>query len=263
MVPEAPAPDSCLFLDVDGTLIDIAATPDAVVVPPALLDALRRAEDRLGGALALVSGRSVADLDRLFSPRHLRASGVHGAEIRFEPGPGGVESRAEPVPDEARAALASLLDGFPACFMEDKGFSIAVHYRAAPDAAGPLRGALDRLLRGREGRGLALMPGHSVFELKRPGVDKGGAVAAFMGRAPFAGRRPVFVGDDVTDEPGFAAARAHGGRAYSVTRDVAGTDATFPDPAAVRRWLAAAGDASPQRIARSARTGPGGITMPE
>lgn len=236
-----PASDACLFLDVDGTLVDIAPTPDAVVVPPSLLDALRRAEERLGGALALVSGRSIADLDRLFRPLRLRASGVHGAEFRFAPGNEALWSKAEPIPAPVWEDLTSLLRAFPASFAENKGFSFAVHYRAAPDTGGHLREALDLFLRDRSGSGLGLMPGHYVFELKRPDVDKGAAIADFLQRAPFAGKRPVFVGDDVTDIPGFAMARGRGGLAYSVTRPFANVDGTFPDPDAVRRWLAGVG----------------------
>lgn len=253
MVPEPSAfdellaSDACLFLDVDGTLIDIAATPDAVVVPPSLLDALRRAEERLGGALALVSGRSVADLDRLFHPLRLRASGVHGAEFRFAPGDAALWTKAEPIPARVWDDLASMLRAFPASFAENKGFSFAVHYRAAPETGERLREALGLFLRDRPASGLALMPGHFVFELKRPNVDKGAAIADFLDRPPFAGKRPVFVGDDVTDIPGFAMARGRGGFAYSVARPFAGVDGTFPDPEAVRRWLAGIGgtDASP------------------
>ncbi len=237
MIPKLPPADACLFFDVDGTLVDIAPTPDAVRIVPGLLDDLAAAERICGGALALVSGRSVAQLDRLFTPRRFTASGVHGAEFRFAGGT--LRAKAEPIPAAVRDAIRETARAFPASIVEDKGFSVAVHYRAAPDTGPRLRGALERLRETWRDSGLALLPGHFVFELKRPGVDKGGAIAELMGQAPFAGRCPVFVGDDVTDLPGFAAVEARGGRAYAVGRDLPGTRGTFADPAAVRAWLAA------------------------
>ena len=235
MVPEPPPPDACLFLDVDGTLIDIAPTPDAVRVPPGLVEALRRAERVFGGALALVSGRSIAELDRIFAPLTLQASGVHGAEFRF--GDGERWAKAAPIPAPAWDDLQGLLRAFPASLVENKGFSFAVHYRAAPETGSRLREALELFLAERIDLGLAILPGHCVFELKRPGVDKGAAIADFMARAPFAGRRPVFIGDDVTDAPGFAAVSGRGGFAYSVSQAFPGVLGTFADPAAVRLWL--------------------------
>lgn len=238
MIPEPAPPNACLFLDVDGTLIDIAPTPDAVRVPPGLLDALRAAERVLGGALALVSGRSITELDRIFAPLHLKASGVHGAEFRFGDEKEARWTKAEPIPPAAWDDLLELLRAFPASLVENKGFSFAVHYRAAPDTAARLRGALELFLAQRVDLGLAILPGHSVFELKRPDIDKGAAIADFMGRPPFAGRRPVFIGDDVTDTPGFRTVKDHGGLAYSVSHAFPGVLGTFTNPAAVRRWLA-------------------------
>lgn len=238
MIPESPPRDACLFLDVDGTLIDIALTPDAVHVPPGLLHALVRAERVFGGALALVSGRSITDLDRIFAPLRLKASGVHGAEFRFGDD-GAVEViGAAPIPPSAWADLAALLADFPGTLAENKGFSFAVHYRTAPACEPRLREALELFLAERIDLALAIMPGHCVFELKRPQIHKGAAIAGFMGRAPFAGRRPVFIGDDVTDAPGFLAVRDRDGWAYSVGRPFPGVVATFADPAAVRLWLA-------------------------
>lgn len=240
MVPEPPPHDACLFLDVDGTLIDIAPTPDAVDVPPSLVAALQRAERALDGALALVSGRSIDQLDRLFAPLSLKASGAHGAEFRF--GDGDARwAKAAPIPAPVFDELRALLRDFPASLVEDKGFSYAVHYRAAPDTGPRLHEALGGFLAARPGLGLAILPGHCVYELKRPDIDKGAAIADFMDRAPFAGRRPVFIGDDVTDAPGFLAVRARGGLAYSVGRVFPGVVGTFAEPAAVRHWLAGIG----------------------
>ena len=238
MVPEPPPLDACLFLDVDGTLIDIAPTPDAVSVPPGLIQTLRRAERIFGGALALVSGRSISELDRIFAPLRLRASGVHGAEFRFGGDEAARWTKAVPLPPEAWDDLLDLLQDFPDSLVENKGFSFAVHYRAAPETRSRLRGALELFLAQRVDLGLVILPGHFVFELKRPDIDKGAAIADFMERAPFAGRRPVFIGDDVTDAPGFIAVRNRGGFAYSVTSAFPGVLGTFTDPAAVRRWLA-------------------------
>ena len=238
MIPEPPPPDACLFLDVDGTLIDIAPTPDAVRVPSGLIAALRGAERALGGALALVSGRSIDELDRIFAPLRLKASGVHGAEFRFGHDEATRWTKGEPIPAAAFAELQEAMRAFPASLIENKGFSYAVHYRAAPGTGPALREALQRFLDARAGLGLAIMPGHCVYELKRPAIDKGAAITDFMSRDPFAGRRPVFIGDDVTDAPGFVAVRDRGGLAYSVSRAFPGVAGTFADPAAVRRWLA-------------------------
>lgn len=235
MIPEPPPPNACLFFDIDGTLVDIAPTPDAVRVAPGLLDDLAAAERLCGGALALVSGRSVAQIDGIFAPKRFTASGVHGAQFRLAEGE--AWAAAEPIPDSFRNEVRDLARSFPASLVEDKAYSMAVHYRAAPDTGPRLKDALERLRDTRRDLGLALLPGHFVFELKRPGVDKGGAIGALMGRAPFAGRCPVFIGDDVTDLPGFAAVEERGGRAYAVGRDLPGTRGTFADPAAVRAWL--------------------------
>ena len=237
MIPAPLPPGSCLFLDVDGTLLDIVATPGAVEVPDGLLQSLSLAEEQLDGALALVSGRRIAELDRIFAPLRLKVSGVHGAEFRFGPATSDVWIKAEALPDQSWGDLLLLLRAFPASLVENKVYSFAVHYRAAPETGPTLRAALDRFLAERTGLGLAILTGHFVFELKRPGIDKGAAIADFMGRTPFTGRRPIFIGDDVTDEPGFRAVTRLGGSAYSVAQAFPDVRGTFDDPAAVRHWL--------------------------
>ena len=238
MRPEPPPENACLFLDVDGTLIDIASTPDSVVVPGGLIGDLARAEDRLGGALALVSGRTITDLDRLFAPLTLKASGVHGSEFRFGDDPAHLWVKAAPLPAEGWLALSALLSSFPRVFAENKTYSYAVHFRAAPELASRLRFALDVFLSERPDLGLQILDGHCVYDLKRPDIDKGAAIEHFMARPPFLGRCPVFIGDDVTDAPGFHTVRELGGQAYSVRDVLPDVTGTFVDPAAVRSWLA-------------------------
>jgi trehalose 6-phosphate phosphatase len=245
---EWPADRMALFLDVDGTLIEFAPRPEAVRVPPDLADALARAERRLGGALALVSGRAIADLDRLMTPLRLRAIGLHGAELRATPDAAPPATAALPaaVVDAARA----LLPAFPGTWLEDKGPSFAVHYRAVPSLGGELGAALARFVhRAAEDRfvhraaedganpRLELMAGELVYEIKPAGFDKGSALSQFMRLPPFAGRRPVFVTDHAIDRAGIEAAASLGGCALSVGRKLPGAVACFRDPASVREWL--------------------------
>jgi trehalose 6-phosphate phosphatase len=221
----------------DGTLIDFAATPDAVQVPADLVPALEGAARRLDGALALLSGRSIAELDRLTAPLALPASGLHGGEIRAGFG-GPVEVVAHAgLPARLRPDLADLLATFPAAMVEDKGLSVAVHYRRAPELRAELGNALLRYVTGGEATGVELRAGELVYELKPAGFDKGRSLRHFMGRAPFAGRRPVFVSDHPIDQAGFDAADALGGFGISVGRQMPGVACSLPNPTAVRAWL--------------------------
>lgn len=226
-----------LFLDVDGTLLDIAESPTAVCVPRELRAALECLHRRLGGALALVSGRPLDDLDRLFTPLRLPACGVHGAQWRVHAD--------EPLHHETAASLAApvrerlhaLARSHAGILSEDKGSSFALHYRAAPAAGQVLAAALHALLSGPEGAGLRLLPGKMVFEVIAHGSDKAQAIRRFLEVAPFAGRRPLFIGDDVTDEPALALMPELNGLALSVGRLLPGASAVFADPAAVRAAL--------------------------
>jgi trehalose 6-phosphate phosphatase len=234
--PPAPADDWALFLDVDGCLLDFADAPDAVTVPHALratLDAIAR---RLQGAVALVSGRSLASLDALFSPLALPASGLHGIERRNRdrkvPAPTPPPAM-EAIRDEARQVARD----YPGALVEDKGAALALHWRVAPQAAAALRAfadvALPRL------PGYRLQHGDSVVELRPAHGDKGEAILALMDEAPFRGHVPVFVGDDLTDESGFAIVNAHGGISVLVgDREPSAAHYGLPDPEAVRAWLA-------------------------
>ncbi|MDI4658458.1 trehalose-phosphatase [Xanthobacter autotrophicus] len=240
--PDLPFPAVCaqvradthaFFLDVDGSLIDIADHPDAVQVPEHLPQVLAALAEQADGALALVSGRTIQSLDMLLHPFGFAAAGSHGAQMRLAPD-GKILSA--PALDVALAReVTAVADGFDGVFAEDKGTAIAVHYRAAPDAALTLRRALLDVLGARQD--VRLMPGHCVFEVKPASLDKGTAVADFMGRAPFAGRIPLFIGDDFTDEAGFCAVAARGGLALAVGAPRPGAHGVLADPRSVRAFL--------------------------
>ena len=227
-----------MFLDVDGTLLDIAPRPEAVVVTDGLCHDLAAAEHALDGALALVSGRPIAELDHLLAPLRLRSSGVHGAEIRPEAG-APVENVARGCLDEkAWRELTRLLGDFAGSFAENKKVSFAVHYPESTNVAA-LKAALERLMQrlGERGMPMRLLAGKRVFEVQLRGFDKGRAIARFMATPPFAGRTPVFIGDDEIDRAAFDAVLAEGGLAYSVGPALPGLSGAFADPPAVRVWL--------------------------
>lgn len=213
MVDDLPVPgegqDWALFLDVDGTLLELAEHPDAVIVPEGLPHLLARLRDSLGGALALVSGRSIASLDRLLGEARLDAAGCHGAEWRR-----GLESGVLAGADEvvARVAerLARFAEGFPLAMVEVKAHSVAFHYRPPTLDAELARKLAGAALGGLESR-FRLLDGKRVVEILPGGAGKGEAIAQFLEHPPYAGRVPVFVGDDVTDEEGFREVNARGG----------------------------------------------------
>lgn len=231
--------DIGLFLDVDGTLLDIAPRPDAVEVKAGLVNDLAAVERALGGALALVSGRPIAELDRLFMPLRLRASGIHGAELRRRPD-GAVASLANGrLGDDAWRALTQLLGEFSGSYAENKEVSFAVHYPNPGTDVARLERALsclaERISAG--GKATRLIAGRAVFELQLSGFDKGRAIERFLEEEPFRGRRPVFVGDDEIDRAGFDTALELGGLAYSVGSEMPGLSGAFTGPEAVRAWL--------------------------
>ncbi len=226
-----------LFLDVDGTLLDLAPRPEAVEVPASLVDTLAAAERQLHGALALVSGRPIEQLDRLFAPLRLLASGVHGAQIRQSADGASKWLTQARLPDRAWVDLLRLLEEFPGTLAEHKGISFAVHYRNSAAAEEELVVALRHFIEALVERDLELIAGHRVFEIRLPGFDKGKAIERFMAEKPFAGRRPVFVADDWMDRAGFDTALALGGFAFSVGAEVPGLSGWFPRPEAVRAWV--------------------------
>lgn len=237
-----------LFLDVDGTLIEIAPSPDAVIVPdnlPALLTDLR---GMLGGALALVTGRSIETADRLLAPAVLPVAGIHGAEIRLSDG--SIHGKAE---NEALDRISDHLKAFvqtrEGLLVEDKGRAVAVHFRLAPEYGDEVERHVRELVEG-ETAGLEVQPGKMVVEIRPHGADKGRAVEFFLEQPDFNGRLPLVIGDDWTDEAAFRVANARCGRSVRVGRDERPTEAVerLPDPAAVLEWLA--GAAVPQTDSR-------------
>jgi trehalose 6-phosphate phosphatase len=226
-----------LFLDVDGTLLDLAARPEDVVTPAGLVATLARTERKLDGALALISGRSIEDVDRIFAPLRLRMSGVHGAEVRFDPNAPTAPTVAADLPHSLLDELRRAVEPFPGVFIENKRYSFTVHYRLAPSAEQPLRHVVKQLVDSAP-IAVDIMDAHYAIEIKSPSFDKGGAIATFLSTSTFRGRTPIFVGDDTTDESGFALVSARGGCAYSVGRRRPGAIRAFPGPQAVREWLA-------------------------
>lgn len=228
-----------LFLDVDGTLLEIAARPQSVSVPEELRQRLRALSHANGGAVALVSGRRIADLDRLFAPLTLPSAGLHGFEYRDFSG----AFRTRPAPsaaalETARAAMLHLARRHSGLLVEDKQFALALHYRAAPQLEQAVTAAM-REIASSVASELELQRGKMVVELRPLGATKAKAVAAFLAEPPFAGRTPVFVGDDLTDESAFELVNRLEGLSVvvSATRPSAAR-ARLADVPAVRAWLA-------------------------
>lgn len=237
---ELPAIDPgerlAMFLDLDGTLVEIAARPDMVEIPPRLVTALKAAHQRLDGALALISGRTIRDLDTLVAPLKLPAAGVHGLEYRNSSGNTHVLVNAR-VPDHSRQRLSRLAAAHDGLILEDKGDSVAMHFRLAPQLADRIRRELEQVV-GELGSGFVIQQGKMVLELRPAGATKGTAIVRFMGEPPFNGRRPIFIGDDVTDEDGFQAVNRLEG--ISIRVGAQGETAarySLPDVAAVLEWL--------------------------
>lgn len=233
----APAPslDWCLFLDVDGTLIALADTPFETRAGDDLKALLGVVSQRLGGALALVSGRSIGHLDALFAPLRLPCAGLHGVERRKATGVLQGATFADAHLDRAREALRDLVRSHPGTLLEDKGRTVAVHFRLAPQFETQVR---DRVaaIAAFLGDEYHVQPGSMMFEIKPRDFNKGRAVHAFMQEPPFSGRRPVYLGDDLTDIDGFKEAEAQGGLSISVGPRVTARH-RLDDPDAVFRWL--------------------------
>lgn len=248
----AASPEWAFFLDVDGTLLEHANHPDGVEVGTVLKQLLERLLHASGGAVALISGRSVADLEGLFAPLEFAAAGQHGNERRSASGALHVSGPPDQRLRVAAYQLHVLAVQNPGLLLEDKGSSIALHYRMAPAlhdvAARAARSAAADL-----GADFELQAGKFVYEIKPSGQNKGSAIAAFMAERPFAGRVPVFIGDDLTDEFGFALVNSVGGHSVKVGPGETAARWRLADARAVQRWLAECAGSMPLRAGRPVR----------
>jgi trehalose 6-phosphate phosphatase len=214
--------DCAILLDIDGTLLDLAPTPREVWVPPGLSKTLNRLLEKTSGALALVSGRSLNDIDLIFAPDQFPAVGGHGAEMRISADGEAVATHAPPMDKELKRRLAAIAKLSPGILLEDKGYSLAVSLIRADLPNAPIE----------------VLPGKCVCEIKHAGFTKATGVTELMTLEPFKGRRPIFIGDDVTDESVFAIIPDFGGLAFSVGRRAIGVADYFDEPREVREWLA-------------------------
>jgi trehalose 6-phosphate phosphatase len=240
-VPRSLVPhlsETAILLDVDGTLLDLAPTPREVWVPPGLAKTLNRLLARTSGALALVSGRSLNDIDLIFAPEIFPAVGGHGAEMRLATDSEAVAAHAPPMDKELKRRLAAIARLSPGILLEDKGYSLALHYRLAPHAEKAIYEAVSLIRADLPNAPIEVLPGKSVCEIKHSGFTKASGVRELMTHEPFKGRRPLFIGDDVTDESVFAIMPDMDGLAFSVGRRAQGVAGHFDEPSDVRAFLA-------------------------
>jgi trehalose 6-phosphate phosphatase len=240
-----PAPDWALFLDFDGTLVELEDHPDKVTLPPGMAPRLRHLQAAFNDAVAIVSGRALADLEGLLDPLRLPLAGLHGLERRDARGCVHRDERDREGLDAVRDAIAGFVNARPGLYAEDKGGTVALHWRGAPEREHEVAAFLERQRR-QLGDGFHIQGGKQVFELKPVGRDKGRVVREFMAEAPFAGRTPVFIGDDRTDEDAFTAVNALGGVSIRVGEHHPDTaaSATLSSVAATLDWL----DRLPQEL---------------
>jgi trehalose 6-phosphate phosphatase len=224
-----------ILLDIDGTILDLAATPTGVQMPSNLQSVLTTLWKCTGGALALVSGRPLDDIDSIFAPLELPAIGGHGAELRPEASTGNILRPAPLLEERVRRHLMELMS--KGMIAEDKGHSMALHYRGAPERGDELLAGVQRLIAGKLGSTYEALPGKFVIEIKPTGFNKGTAVLELMDMPPFKGRVPIFIGDDVTDESVFAILPNLKGIGFSVGRLFPGVTSVFRYPEEVRDWL--------------------------
>ncbi|MGQ4272508.1 trehalose-phosphatase [Terrihabitans sp. B22-R8] len=229
---------TALFLDVDGTLLDIAPSPEAVMIGVGLPELLDRLGEACGGALALVTGREIAVIDRFFTPFTYAVAGIHGAEMRLPDG-SRRDLPAHPEMERIVSELGAFVDEWEGLLLEQKGRAVAVHYRARPEMGAEVADVVTRVV-GSTGEGLEIQPGKMVVEVRPSRADKGRAIEIFMEDSPFAGRSPLFIGDDWTDESAFRAVNALNGRSIRVGQDERPTEAKerLSSPTSVREWLA-------------------------
>jgi trehalose 6-phosphate phosphatase len=225
-----------LFLDIDGTLLDIRNVPDMVIAPPELVDLLERLRDAFDGALALISGRAIEDIDRIFGTLQITCAGVHGAQLRAADVSISPDARDAGFLAHARAVLDAFHAANPGTLVEDKRISLALHTRMATDAQPSAEALLTRLADSSLGR-YKMLRGKWVNELIPTGVDKGIALERLLDTANFRGRAPVMIGDDITDEPAFRAAERRGGIAIAVGAGAPDAAHRLETPQDCRRWL--------------------------
>lgn len=237
--PPAAQKDWAFFLDVDGTLLDIAETPNAIRVDAELLRMLDQLYRASGGAVALVSGRAISDLDRHLGNLRLPRAGQHGLERRDAAGRLWLHAAPPEAKRKIQAALAPALERHAGLLLEDKGLTLALHYRLAPALEDEANALMERLV-AEAGAGLIIQKGKCVVEAKPAGFDKGTAIEEYLAEAPFKGRRPVFIGDDLNDEHGFAVLNRMDGISVKVGDGDTCARYRLPDVASVRTWLAAA-----------------------
>ncbi len=240
-VPRSLVPhlsESAVLLDIDGTLLDLAPTPREVWVPPGLAKTLNRLLARTNGALALVSGRSLNDIDLIFAPELFPAVGGHGAEMRVTSDSEAVATHAPPMDKELKRRLAAIARLSPGILLEDKGYSLALHYRLAPHAEKAIYAAVSLIRADLPNAPIEVLPGKCVCEIKHSGFTKATGVRELMTHEPFKGRRPLFIGDDVTDESVFGIMPDFDGLAFSVGRRAKGVAGHFDAPSDVREFLA-------------------------
>jgi trehalose 6-phosphate phosphatase len=240
-MPAPPALDTgnslAIFLDFDGTLVNIAERPDLVQVPESLLTTIQQVHDELDGALALISGRSIADLDTLLAPLQLPIAGVHGVEHRD--GSGALHSvSSSTIPEAVRERLTALVARDQTLILEDKGNSLALHYRQSPARESLIRAELQEIYTNL-GQDFVLQDGKMVLELRPAGANKGTAIRKFMADSPFAGRKPIFIGDDITDEDAFHVVNQMNGYSVKVGPGEMESCARYEleNVEAVRDWL--------------------------
>src|SRR5947208_392490 len=229
---------SAILLDIDGTLLDLVPTPREVWVPPGLAKTLNRLLERTSGALALVSGRSLNDIDLIFAPEQFPAVGGHGAEMRLSQDSEAVATHAPPMDKELKRRLAAIAKLSPGILLEDKGYSLALHYRLAPHAEKAIYAAVSLIRADLPNAPIEVMPGKCVCEIKHSGFNKASGVIELMTHEPFKGRRPIFIRACVTDESVFAIMPDLRGLAFSVGRRAKGVVSHFDEPRDVRQWLA-------------------------
>ncbi|WP_026380007.1 trehalose-phosphatase [Afifella pfennigii] len=224
-----------LFLDFDGTLVGFADDPEGIELEPGTLQRLKALQTSQGGALALISGRALASIDRFLAPFTFPAAGVHGQELRFHPGES-VEAAPPPAAIEvARERLGLEIGAHDPLRLEDKGAALVIHYRTAPHEEERALELAEAAIAGLDG--LRLVKGHAIAEIRPQNVHKGKAIERLMARSPFAERAPVFVGDDTTDEDGFRFVASRGGFGVKVGEGETAASYRLADVPAVHRWL--------------------------